>query len=362
MPARSKMDNQLFDVEKIVKKRFNKKNQLEYFIKWKGYASKFNSWEPAKNIETKGDQEKIEDSENDENSEDEVFEVEEILKKRNSRKTKGKIEYFVKWKGYSLKSNTWEPKENILDPLLIQNFKEKMKKNKSKHVQIIKSDFGAKNEMTNDNLEVTPDSKDIENSKDISQDVAQDISQDISQDVTQDVTQDISKDIAQDISQEVSSKGDENISDHNSLECKDCNKVFTFKSHFDNHVNSLHNGKLNIQSEKAKSSSTKKRIINEEADNLDENTSPKKQKLSMNSKEESLDAQLNDHDTIHVAEKTDEFSENTEVKIQSYIFSLCTKSFKRLLPFDLLSCFSPNCLLRDQLGGLLFGLPFCVLS
>ena len=306
------MDNQLFDVEKIVKKRFNKKNQLEYFIKWKGYASKFNSWEPAKNIETKWNQEKKEDSENDESSEGEVFEVEEILKKRNSRKNKGKIEYFVKWKGYSSKSNTWEPKENILDPLLIQNFKEKMKKDKSKHVQNIKSEFGAKNKMT----KVLPDTQDMDTSQDISQDVSLDTSKDVSQDTSQDTSQDISQDIAQDISQEISLIGDENISDHNSLECKDCNKVFTFKSHFDNHINSLHNGKLNNQSEKEKLSNMKKRILNEEADNLDnENTSPKKQKLSLNSKEGSKEAQKNDQVTIEVPEKTNEFLENIEVKI-----------------------------------------------
>ena len=65
---------------------------------------------------------------------DNVFEAEKILKKR---KNKNKIEYFVKWKGYSSKSNTWEPKQNILDPMLIQDFQEKIKKTKkSNHVQI----------------------------------------------------------------------------------------------------------------------------------------------------------------------------------------------------------------------------------
>ena len=348
MPA-SKKDNQLFDVEKIVKKRFNKKNQLEYFIKWKGYASKFNSWEPAKNIETKKNQEKIDDSENDEK--DEVFEVEEILKKRNSRKNKGKIEYFVKWKGYSSKSNTWEPKENILDPLLIHNFKEKMKKDKSKHVQNIESDFGAKNEMTKGNFEVLPDSKGIENSQDISQDISQDTSQDISQNISQDNSQDTGNDISQDISQEISSKGDENISHHNSLECKDCNKVFTFKIHFDNHMISLHNGislynrKLNNQSEKENSSNMKRRILNEGTDNLDGNASPKKQKISLNSKKESSDAQLNGQNTIEVAERTNELSENIEVKIKKK--SLCTKSFKLLLKIYSL-CFVPTCLLGNS--------------
>merc|ERR1719322_1912629 len=41
----------------------------------------------------------------------------------------GKMEYLVKWKGWSPKYSTWEPEENILDPRLIQIFKEKPESN-----------------------------------------------------------------------------------------------------------------------------------------------------------------------------------------------------------------------------------------
>lgn len=37
-------------------------------------------------------------------------------------KIQGKTEYLVKWKGWTPRYNTWEPEENILDPLLIQIF------------------------------------------------------------------------------------------------------------------------------------------------------------------------------------------------------------------------------------------------
>ncbi|KAA0706022.1 E3 SUMO-protein ligase CBX4 [Triplophysa tibetana] len=48
-----------------------------------------------------------------------VFAVEGIEKKRLR---KGKIEYLVKWRGWSAKYNTWEPEENILDPRLLVAF------------------------------------------------------------------------------------------------------------------------------------------------------------------------------------------------------------------------------------------------
>ncbi|KAM5135894.1 E3 SUMO-protein ligase CBX4 [Mantella aurantiaca] len=48
-----------------------------------------------------------------------VFAVESIEKKRVR---KGRVEYLVKWRGWSSKYNTWEPEENILDPRLLVAF------------------------------------------------------------------------------------------------------------------------------------------------------------------------------------------------------------------------------------------------
>ncbi|XP_022533401.2 E3 SUMO-protein ligase CBX4-like [Astyanax mexicanus] len=50
---------------------------------------------------------------------DHVFTVESIQKKRVH---KGRLQYLVKWRGWSAKYNTWEPEENILDPHLLVTF------------------------------------------------------------------------------------------------------------------------------------------------------------------------------------------------------------------------------------------------
>uniref|UniRef100_A0A8C5FN43 Chromo domain-containing protein n=1 Tax=Gadus morhua TaxID=8049 RepID=A0A8C5FN43_GADMO len=46
-----------------------------------------------------------------------VFAAESIIKRRIRR---GRMEYLVKWKGWSPKYSTWEPEENILDSRLFR--------------------------------------------------------------------------------------------------------------------------------------------------------------------------------------------------------------------------------------------------
>ncbi|XP_077489798.1 uncharacterized protein LOC144100809 [Amblyomma americanum] len=53
-----------------------------------------------------------------------VFAAENIQRKRIR---KGRVEYLVKWRGWSHKYNTWEPEENILDGRLLEAFESSQK-------------------------------------------------------------------------------------------------------------------------------------------------------------------------------------------------------------------------------------------
>jgi len=52
---------------------------------------------------------------------EDVYEVEELLKNRVVR---GKEQYLVKWKGFSLGHSSWEPVSNLRCPRLLQQYRE----------------------------------------------------------------------------------------------------------------------------------------------------------------------------------------------------------------------------------------------
>ena len=44
-----------YEVEKIVRHKFNKKGKLQYLIRWKGYDESHDTWEPMENLNNSSD-------------------------------------------------------------------------------------------------------------------------------------------------------------------------------------------------------------------------------------------------------------------------------------------------------------------
>ena len=61
----------------------------------------------------------IEEVEKDGTTEEKQYEVEKVV---NKRVHKGKVEYLLKWKGYPSDENTWEPEDSLECPELLQEY------------------------------------------------------------------------------------------------------------------------------------------------------------------------------------------------------------------------------------------------
>ncbi|XP_022834786.1 chromobox protein homolog 1-like [Spodoptera litura] len=161
--SEKKVTEEEYEVEKIVdSKRI--KGKLLYLIRWKGYSADNDTWEPENTLscpelinkyndekensktkeskaEKKNNKRKAkkaqktpakrtkydwDDSNADENAEYEVDRILEVRHKKN-----GQREFFIHWKGWSSKFDSWEPEDNLNCPELIKKFMEKVSKARS---------------------------------------------------------------------------------------------------------------------------------------------------------------------------------------------------------------------------------------
>jgi len=98
------VESEEYEVEQICDIKFTDGQEL-YLVKWKGFASNENTWEPRENLENA-------DGAINDFHEGYTYEVEFIY---GTRVIGGQRQYRVRWKGWPPSGDTWEPRTSLME-------------------------------------------------------------------------------------------------------------------------------------------------------------------------------------------------------------------------------------------------------
>merc|ERR1712083_68912 len=159
----SEPEPEIYTVENVLRRKAYGSN-VSHLMKWKGYPSNLNTWEPSENVKhldlIKLFEEDREQNIGNSNGKSfrksysdaigKIWDVEEVVKKRVK---KGEVEYYLKWKGLEDVYNTWEPRKTVKHDNIVKRFEAEERKSlkAKKRKQSVNLE-----KIGNENSEITP--------------------------------------------------------------------------------------------------------------------------------------------------------------------------------------------------------------